>query len=73
MRPPVSLWRKVVAIVFLILVVGPLLYAMFASYFTKGSFGDIFGQVAWYWPYLDYVVPLAIVVGLYDLWRRFHR
>jgi hypothetical protein len=69
-RQPVATWRKVLAVVFAALVVGPLLYAMFASYFTGTPFGLVFQEVGFYWPYLGLFIPIAIVIGLYDFWRR---
>ena len=69
----VATWRKVLGCVFAFIVVGPLLYAMFASYFEKISFASAFGQVYYLWYGVYVLIPIALVAGLYDLWRRYVR
>lgn len=51
----------------------PLVFAMFYSVLTGASFGQVFGSVAFLWPYLGFVVPLGMVVGLFDLLQRRRR
>ncbi len=74
-KPPrVATWRKIAAVAFLVAVVGPLLFGVFYSAYTGTDAQRAIGHaVAYTWPYLGYLVPLAFLVGFVDLYRRYCR
>jgi len=64
----------VLAVAFLMAVVGPLLLGMFYSYFTKtDAQSDLARAMAYTYPYLVYVVPFILLLGIWDLIRRYGR
>ncbi len=69
-RQPLPKWRKVLGVVILLLVVGPLLFSMFYSAMTHTTFADAFANVAFYYPYLGIFVVIALAIGIGDLVRR---
>lgn len=65
-------WRKVAAIAFLIAVVGPFLFGAFYSAYTgSNAQRAIADGMAYTYPYLDYLIPIAVIVGIVDLIRRY--
>ena len=65
-------WRVIGSIALTIAVVGPLLYGMFYSYFTKTDpTKDIASAAQYAYPFLPYAVLLILILGVYDLYRRY--
>lgn len=73
-RRRIPTWRKIGAIAFFVAVVGPLLFGMFYSYFTKTDpQEDIASAAAYTYPYLVYIVPIILAIGILDLIHHYGR
>jgi len=71
-RRPVAAWLKVVAIILVIMVVGPLLFAMFYSAIigvgAQKALGD---AVALTYPYVGYFILAMVLLMIVEfLWRQ---
>jgi len=73
-RRRVPTWRIMGAIVILVAGVGPLVYGIIYSYLTKTDVQkDIASAALYTWPYLGFVVPFILVLGIWDLTHRYSR
>jgi len=70
-------WRKIIIILFLILVLGPPLFSIYYSAFTHTAFGLTFCRVGFYLcpPYLwfDFYIAPLFVLAFYFVARRWQQ